>query len=93
MSHPDPSARSGAEHVADDGSWRRHLVETSTGPGGPPPPGITVLADGPRISAELGVRVTPFALVAGDDGKVGWAGPVTDLQTLAARIGPPVPAL
>jgi hypothetical protein len=55
-------------------------------PGEPPPTGFPVLADGSRISADLGLRVTPFALVAGDDGRVGWAGPVVDLTTLMTRI-------
>ena len=55
-------------------------------PGEPTPPGFPVLADGPRISADLGVRVTPFALVAGDGGRVAWAGPVTDLGALFTRI-------
>jgi hypothetical protein len=63
-------------------------------PGEPPPPGFPVVADGPRISAELGVRVTPFGLVAGGDGRIAWAGPVTDLTALIARIPqqPAVPA-
>lgn len=64
------------------------LAWTDGRPGGSPPPGVTVLADGPGISAELGLRVTPFALVSGDDGTVAWAGPVTDLTTLTARIRP-----
>jgi hypothetical protein len=63
-------------------------------PGEPPPAGLPLIADGPRIAAELGVRVTPFALVAGEDGVVAWAGPVTDLPSLLARVGsrPTVPA-
>lgn len=43
---------------------------------------VTVLADGPRISAELGIRVTPFALVADEMGQIVKAGPVSSLQSL-----------
>lgn len=54
-------------------------------------PHVTVLPDGPRIGSALGVRVTPFGLVAGDDGRIAWAGPVTGLPALAdrARTGAP----
>lgn len=54
-------------------------------PGGPTGPHVTVLTDGPRTAAALGVRVTPFGLVAGDDGRITWAGPVTGLPALAER--------
>lgn len=43
---------------------------------------VAVLDDGPRISAELGIRVTPFALVADESGRVVRAGPVTSLSFL-----------
>lgn len=52
-------------------------------PGGDLP--VPALPDGPRVAAGLGVRVTPFGLVSDDDGHVVWAGPVTDLNTLADR--------
>jgi hypothetical protein len=54
-------------------------------PGTPVGRHVEVLPDGPRISSALGVRVTPFGLVAGDDGRIVWAGPVTGLPALAAR--------
>lgn len=43
---------------------------------------VTVLDDGPRISAQLGIRVTPFALVADEAGRVVRAGPISNLQSL-----------
>jgi hypothetical protein len=46
------------------------------------PAGATVLHDGARLSAELGVRVTPFALVADASGRVVRAGPVASLRSL-----------
>ena len=55
-------------------------------PGGDLP--VPALLDGPRVAAALGVRVTPFGLVSDDDGRVVWAGPVTDLNTLADRVRP-----
>lgn len=42
----------------------------------------TVVSDGPRISAELGIRVTPFALVTDKDGLVIKAGPLSSLRSL-----------
>lgn len=44
--------------------------------------GVAVLDDGPRISAELGIRVTPFALVADEAGRIVRAGPVSSLRAL-----------
>jgi hypothetical protein len=43
----------------------------------------TILDDGPRISARLGIRVTPFALVADEVGRIVRAGPISTLQALA----------
>lgn len=44
--------------------------------------GVAVLDDGPRISAELGIRVTPFALVADEAGRIVRAGPINSLRSL-----------
>jgi hypothetical protein len=41
-----------------------------------------VLDGGPRISAELGIRVTPFVLVADEVGHIVQAGPVNSLRSL-----------
>jgi hypothetical protein len=46
---------------------------------------VPALPDGPRVTAALGVRVTPFGLVSDDDGHIVWTGPVTSLNTLADR--------
>jgi hypothetical protein len=46
--------------------------------------GTPVLDDGPRISASLGIRVTPFGLVADAHGRVVEAAPIAGLQSLAA---------
>lgn len=48
------------------------------------PAGAVVVADGPRVSAEAGVRVTPFGLLVDEAGRVVQAGPVTSLQVLRA---------
>jgi hypothetical protein len=54
---------------------------------------VAVLNDGPRISAELGIRVTPFALVVDETGRVVRAGPISSLQSLDGLDGfPRVPA-
>lgn len=49
----------------------------------PLPPGTIVLGYGPQASAALGIRVTPFALVAGDDGRVARAAPVNSLNSIS----------
>ncbi|HEX8597701.1 MAG TPA: hypothetical protein VF952_04210 [Chloroflexia bacterium] len=46
------------------------------------PSNATVLHAGPQISTELGIRVTPFALVAGADGRVLKATPINSLDSL-----------
>jgi hypothetical protein len=43
---------------------------------------VRVLPDGPRLSAELGISVTPFALELDAHGHVTSAGPVTSLTAL-----------
>jgi len=46
------------------------------------PPQATFVPDGPGISAALGIRVTPFALVAGERGEIVGASPVNRLESL-----------
>jgi hypothetical protein len=46
------------------------------------PRGIALVPDGPKVSAALGVRVTPFALVLGRDGRIAQASPVNSLAPL-----------
>ncbi len=46
------------------------------------PLGIIVLDDGPTVSAALGIRATPFALVAGENGRVVKASPVNSLNSI-----------
>ena len=55
-------------------------------PSPPPalPPGTVVLAEGPKISAALGIRVTPFALVTSEEGKVVQASPINSLSSLGS---------
>jgi hypothetical protein len=45
-----------------------------------------VVDDGPRVSARLGIRVTPFALLAAPDGTVVHAGPLNTLRSLDALL-------
>jgi hypothetical protein len=63
--------------------------------GSPPErlPDVPLLPEGPRIAGELGIRVTPFALVVDDRGAVVRAGPVSSLRSLgrANGRGTPVP--
>jgi hypothetical protein len=53
-------------------------------PGGAPalPSDVTVLDDGPNIGAHLGVRVTPFVLVADAAGAIVRAAPINSLGSL-----------
>lgn len=46
------------------------------------PPGAIVIDDGPKVSAALGIRATPFALVAGENGTVVKASPVNSLTSI-----------
>lgn len=57
-------------------------------PSPPPtlPPGTIVLDEGPKVSAALGIRVTPFALVTGEEGKVVQASPVNSLSSLSSLL-------
>jgi hypothetical protein len=52
---------------------------------------VPLLAGGPRVAAELGIRVTPFALVADDQGTVVRAGPVSSLRSLGRELGRRMP--
>jgi hypothetical protein len=51
------------------------------------PPNTIVLAEGPQISAALGIRVTPFVVVSGEDGRVIKATPVSSLSSLGELVG------
>jgi hypothetical protein len=53
------------------------------------PSHVTVVTDGARISTSLGIRVTPFALVAGDDGAIIHASPVNSLDALYEGVARP----
>jgi hypothetical protein len=46
------------------------------------PPGTIVLDEGPKVSTALGIRVTPFVLVTGEEGKVIKASPINSLSSL-----------
>lgn len=48
------------------------------------PQNTTLVADGPQISARLGIRVTPFAMVADDDERIVGAAPINRLPSLDA---------
>ena len=47
------------------------------------PPGAIVIDDGPKVSAALGIRATPFALVAGENGTVVKASPINSLTSIS----------
>lgn len=52
------------------------------------PPRVHVVDDGPGLSARLGIRITPFALLAASDGTVVHAGPLNTLRSLDALLRP-----
>lgn len=52
------------------------------------PSGVALVPDGPRLAAELGVQVRPFALVLDHAGVVLRAGPVTSLRALDLPVAP-----
>ncbi|HWC28316.1 MAG TPA: hypothetical protein VG474_17125 [Solirubrobacteraceae bacterium] len=58
------------------------IVWTDGTPPAQPPRGSPIIASGPKLAAELGIRVKPFALVAGIDGRVVKAAPVANLHSL-----------
>ena len=77
---------------AADPSWHTPTAIAWTDASGERPDigELTVLADGRGLSARLGIRVTPFALVADEAGRVVQAGPISSLQSLAMRgVGAP----
>jgi hypothetical protein len=43
---------------------------------------VMVATDGPALAAKLGIRITPFALWADDDGVIEKAAPVNSLSSL-----------
>jgi hypothetical protein len=45
-----------------------------------------IVVDGPTVSARLGIRVTPFALLSAPDGTVLHAGPLNTLRSLDALL-------
>ena len=47
------------------------------------PLGTIVLDDGPKVSAALGIRATPFALVAAENGTVVKASPINSLTSIS----------
>lgn len=61
------------------------IAWTDHAPSPPPtlPLGTIVLDDGPKVSAALGIRATPFALVAGENGTVVKASPVNSLSSIS----------
>ena len=59
--------------------WRQPVAVAWTDTSAPPFVSrydLPVLEAGPVIATTLGVRVTPFAIVLGDDGKIRQARPV-----------------
>jgi hypothetical protein len=57
---------------------------------GPPPelpPHAALVPDGPAVGAHLGVRLTPFALVADENGVIVKATPVNSLDPLRDAVG------
>jgi hypothetical protein len=71
------------------------IAWTDHPPSPPPalPPGTIVLDNGPKASAALGIRVTPFALVAGEDGRVVKASPVNSLSSISTLVNATAGAL
>jgi hypothetical protein len=57
------------------------------------PPGTIVLDDGPKVSTALGIRVTPFVLVTGEEGKVVKASPINSLSSLGHLVNERADAL
>jgi len=71
------------------------IAWTDHPPSPPPalPPGTIVLDNGPQASTALGIRVTPFALVADEDGRVVKALPVNSLSTISTLVNATAGAL
>jgi len=47
---------------------------------------VTVAPDGAALAAKLGIRITPFALWADDDGVIEKASPVNSLSSLGVPL-------
>jgi hypothetical protein len=47
------------------------------------PPDTVILDEGAKVSTTLGIRVTPFVVVAGEDGRVVKAAPINSLSSLS----------
>lgn len=47
---------------------------------------VMVAPDGPALAAKLGIRITPFALWADDDGVIEKASPVNSLSSLGVPL-------
>jgi hypothetical protein len=66
-------------------SWTAPIAVawTDSLPSPPPelPPSTILLEEGPRIGAELGIRVTPFVLVADREGRIVRASPINSLRS------------
>ncbi|MGA7733369.1 MAG: hypothetical protein WCD37_19070 [Chloroflexia bacterium] len=58
-------------------------IDRSPSPSPTIPSHAIVLDTGPKISSELGIRVTPFAIVTNEDGRVLKASPINSLSTLS----------
>jgi hypothetical protein len=47
------------------------------------PPNTVILSEGAKASTALGIRVTPFVVVTGEDGRVVKASPINSLSILS----------
>jgi hypothetical protein len=47
------------------------------------PPNTVILDEGAKVSTTLGIRVTPFVVVTGEDGRVVKAAPINSLSSLS----------
>jgi hypothetical protein len=56
------------------------------------PASVIVAPDGPALAAKLGIRITPFALWADDDGVIVKASPVNSLSSLGVPLNGGGPA-
>jgi hypothetical protein len=73
------------DELAHGGLVARTAVAWTDGPPGtvPPLPGnATVLDGGPDLARRVGVRVTPFVIVADDHGTITGARPITGIAEL-----------
>lgn len=68
-------------------------IDESPSPSPALPPGTIVVAEGPKVSTALGIRLTPFVLVIGEEGKVVQASPINSLSSLGKLVDKPTNAL